>query len=494
MKRCVLRISDGLFVTASGGPVFKTPFSMEIWAQGHGAANWAITGPQKSQLLNVIASKHIAKPALLRQYPALAQRFRQDEIQYLNFRESTGLDKVHLAARYESYSYKGKLEMDDVNSLENYLTGRNNYNKSDTSIDERLLQELMDRFNLQHLRTRWVNSLSNGQMRRARIARALFAKPTLLVVDDPFLGLDPKATVSVSDSLKSVARALDTSIVLGLRAEDAVPSWVTHMGYASEPFVFGEKAVVAPQIPSSEPRGELILTECEKPSAENPIIEFHNASVSYKGKSIFKDFSWSVEKGLLWRIRGDNGTGKTTLLSLITADHPQLWRSVVSVNGQLRKTGLGVGYFDVNNGIGMSSPELHAVVPRSITFKELVLNGLVRNIGNSNFGYRYKGDVPAFAKKVIDTFGVNDTPFWALTVLQQKLALFMRAVVKQPAILILDEAFSCMDDMELMRRCHEFVASMGTTVLLIGHIDWEVAPHQHELRLDGGFRFFEVSR
>ena len=91
-------------------------------------------------------------------------------------------------------------------------------------------------------------------------------------------------------------------------------------------------------------------------------------------------------KGSKWRILGDNGTGKTTLLSIITADHPQSWKSVIKVNGILRKTGSGVTFFDINNKIGISSPELHALVPQhNKTMKDIIYNGLVKNVGNSNF-------------------------------------------------------------------------------------------------------------
>ena len=70
---------------------------------------------------------------------------------------------------------------------------------------------------------------------------------------------------------------------------------------------------------------------------------------------------------------------KTTLLSIITADHPQSWKSVIKVNGILRKTGSGVTFFDINNKIGISSPELHALVPQhNKTMKDIIYNGLVK--------------------------------------------------------------------------------------------------------------------
>ena len=71
----------------------------------------------------------------------------------------------------------------------------------------------------------------------------------------------------------------------------------------------------------------------------------------------------------------------------------------------------------------------------------------------------------------------------------QKLALFLRALVKNPEILILDEAFSCMEDAKVMRRCHDFIAHdpifRNMTILSIGHIDWELSSYDYMLKLTG---------
>ena len=81
----------------------------------------------------------------------------------------------------------------------------------------------------------------------------------------------------------------------------------------------------------------------------------------------------------------------------------------------------------------------------------------------------------------------GDVPFGELSVTDQKLALFLRAVIKNPSLLILDEAFSCMDDEDVMVQCHRFIEQelQDCTVLTIGHIDWEVAPHDYVLKLTG---------
>ncbi|EEQ41545.1 hypothetical protein CLUG_05673 [Clavispora lusitaniae ATCC 42720] len=521
---CLVQIKNALFRTHSikskNQPyVFRKPIEkLELFRPNDHRSFWGILGPKKSALMNVLAGNYIAEPPTSRKYPIINDFSRKDQIGFLDFRESSGLDKVHLSARYESYSYKGKLEMaDDCNSVKNYITGKNNYNRMHEESNEDFIHEIMDLFNLGHLQSKWISSLSNGQMRRARIAKALMDKPKLLLIDDPFLGLDPVSTLSVSNSLRVVAQELDTCVVLGLRIQDEIPDWVNHLAFVTEngTEILGERKEVEKRIMdiskpiiskhkahNSHHQSESWVKK-EMIEASDPIIEFKNACVAYKGQTVLKNLDWKIQRGSKWRILGNNGTGKTTLLSLITADHPQSWRSVVTINGVTRKTGSGVTYFDVNDKIGISSPELHALVPPRMTMMSIITNGLVRGIGNANFSFKFKEkELGPHAVKLLKHFESEikkneNKRFHELTVSLQKLTLFLRAVIKSPDILILDEAFSCMDDEELVIKCHEFIKSElgSTTILTIGHLDWEVPETDFTLKLLGdenrGYEYYE---
>ena len=172
-------------------------------------------------------------PPLSRSYPNINEPATQ--LQLLNFNDKLGLDKVHMSARYESYSFKGVLEMsDDTNSVWNYVTGLNNFNTQHRDVDIPYINHLLTLFNLTHHQKKWINSLSNGQMRRARIAKSLMSKPRLLIIDDPFLGLDPSNTEKVSQALSNVHENLGTSMILGLRPQDDVPKWIQNIVFVDE--------------------------------------------------------------------------------------------------------------------------------------------------------------------------------------------------------------------------------------------------------------------
>lgn len=519
--QCLLRIKNGLFKHTGEKTlnvknyVFGKPIeNFEIYKpnQLSKPSFWAITGSAKSQYINVISGKYIPFPALSRTYPFMRDTYRYDQIQILNFKEASGLDKVHLSARYESYSYKGTLEMsDDVNSVRNYITGANNYNSNSMSnVNDDFVSQLLDLFNLNHLSHKWINSLSNGQLRRARLAKALINKPCLLIIDDPFLGLDPDATKLVSNSLKRVSQDLNTSVVLGLRVQDEIPDWIDNVGYvvAEDGLkISGAKLEVMPALQDElktvnklheehqyhTKNTNIVPVSSMSETDETPHIEFRNASVVYRDLPIFTSFNWKISRGSKWRILGNNGTGKTTLLSLINADHPQSWKSVLSIDGVLRKTGSGVSFFDINNKIGISSPELHALVPGRKTMRQVIMTGLVKDVANSNFMYVALEDkLTDHARWLLEQFADvlaehGATNFAELPITIQKLTLFIRALIKNPDILILDEAFSCMDEEQLMIRCHEIVENHlpDTTVLAIAHIDWEIPQCDYLLKLYG---------
>lgn len=520
LRTCIVRLKDcTVKPTLKLESVFtkKIP-SFEIYEANDECLpyKYAILGHNKTEFLNLLAMKYIADPPLSRVYPIISETKKYDQIEYLNFKESSGLDKVHLSARYELFSFKGTLEMsDDVNSVRNYITGNNNYNSNQEKLDDGVVDRVIELFNLKHLSGKWINSLSNGQLRRARIAKSILSKPKMLIIDDPFLGLDPVQTDLVSQSLENIVKEFQMAIVLGLRFQDSIPEWIDNVAEVDQLGlkVNGKKDQVLGQIikdiedhKESVNAESAILTPIDNNDLDGPYhIEFNNASVVYKELPVLQSFNWKVPQGSNWRILGENGTGKTTILSLITADHPQSWRSVLKINDKLRKSGQGITFFDVNNDIGISSPELHSLAPSRKTMRQIIMNGLVKNIGNSNFEFKGENLLPndklqhilqySLIKQALDKYG--DTEFIDLSITMQKLTLFLRAIIKDPKLIILDEAFSCMDDIQLMHQCHEILQKefQDSTILSIGHIEWELIKSQYVLKLVGDeLRSYNVYR
>ena len=66
------------------------------------------------------------------------------------------------------------------------------------------LDKLLDEFGLTRLRDAPAMALSGGERRRAEIARALAADPTIMLLDEPFAGIDPISIADIRDLVKTL--------------------------------------------------------------------------------------------------------------------------------------------------------------------------------------------------------------------------------------------------------------------------------------------------
>ena len=71
--------------------------------------------------------------------------------------------------------------------------------ESDPEIRNIMLEELLVEFDIGHLRTASAMTLSGGERRRVEIARALAARPTFILLDEPLAGIDPIAISEIRD-------------------------------------------------------------------------------------------------------------------------------------------------------------------------------------------------------------------------------------------------------------------------------------------------------
>ena len=69
------------------------------------------------------------------------------------------------------------------------------------AVDERL-EELMAELGISHLRDNTAVSLSGGERRRCEIARALATSPRLILLDEPFAGVDPIAVLDIQKIIR----------------------------------------------------------------------------------------------------------------------------------------------------------------------------------------------------------------------------------------------------------------------------------------------------
>lgn len=69
----------------------------------------------------------------------------------------------------------------------------------DRRVRDAMLDELLGEFSITHLRNTPAIALSGGERRRCEIARALAARPSFVLLDEPFAGIDPIAIADIRD-------------------------------------------------------------------------------------------------------------------------------------------------------------------------------------------------------------------------------------------------------------------------------------------------------
>lgn len=360
------------------------------------------------------------------------------------------------------------------------------------STDPERLAALIDLFKFQDLLERGFRKLSTGETRKLMLIRALACKPELLVVDEPFEGLDLPSTQLLAELLQKLAAS--TQIIMVLNRVDEIPAFITHMAYMEHGKLLHRVAVNDP-IASADLQQLLHLktTNLSIPPApsehrppalnpEQPLVRLRKASIVYDEKTIFTDLDWTIQPNEHWQVTGPNGSGKTCLLNLITGDHPQCYSNDIFVFGMQR--GSGESIWQIKRYIGYVSSALQWEYRVSINVRNVIISGFYDSIG---LYQKYTDRERRLAEQWLALLGMSERAteqFSELSYGDQRLILIARAMVKHPTLLILDEPCLGLDDLNrqlVLALIERICAGSETTVLYVNHRaqDNIAGIHQH---------------
>ena len=340
-------------------------------------------------------------------------------------------------------------------------------------------QQLAERFGITSLLSRRFKYLSTGETRKTLLCQALMSQPDLLILDEPFDGLDVHSRQNLALLLAEL-NAEGYTLVLVLNRFDEIPDFVQNAGVLADCALteIGEKSALLQQaliaqLAHSENLAGMALPEPDAPPARDqltagePLIVLKEGVVSYNDRPIINHLNWTVRPGEHWQISGPNRAGKSTLLSLVTGDHAQGYSNDLTLFG--RRRGSGETIWDIKKHIGYVSSSLHLDYRVSTTVRNVILSGYFDSIGI----YQAVSDKQRkLAQQWLDIAGFNaktaDAPFHSLSWGQQRLALIVRALVKHPTLLILDEPLQGLDPLnrQLIRRFVDVLIGEGETQLL----------------------------
>lgn len=201
-----------------------------------------------------------------------------------------------------------------------------------------------------------------------------------------------------------------------------------------------------------------------------------NLRVAYADHLVFDGFDFELYPGEHCFIQGPNGCGKSTLVKLITGDHPQGWGNEIMVAGIPRKIGERVQ--DVRMQTSLVSHELHRsfLSLEEISTLEVVLSGFFGTVGlYEPVGEEKKAEAKE-ALQICGLSGYENRLFRDLPWGVQRLVLAARAFVRRPPLMILDEPCTGLDDEHrrillatLTRIAEEAKATGRPTILLVTH-------------------------
>ncbi len=404
----------------------------------------AIVGPNgagKSILVDTITGKY---PLLMNEvrydFSPSASKMAFENIKYIAFRDSYG----------------------DTDGNYYYQQRWNSQDTEDTPLVRDLLPEakdpaLRDRlyglFGIEEMLDKHIILLSSGELRKFQLTKTLLTNPRVLIMDNPFIGLDAPTRDLLHNLLRSLTTVSDLQVILILSKTDDIPQFITHV-VPMRDMVCGPKMTKDEYLSQQEEVPAHVLSEEKRQRIldlpyradllhADHIVDLNQVSIRYGERTILKALDWSVMCGEKWALSGDNGSGKSTLLSLVCADNPQSYACDISLFG--RKRGSGESIWEIKKHIGYVSPEMHRAYLKNLPTIDIVASGLHDSIGL----YR-RSTEEELAKCAwwMDIFGIGDLRdrnFLQISSGEQRLALLARAFVKDPELLVLDEPLHGLD-------------------------------------------------
>lgn len=443
--------------------------------------HWAVLGPNgsgKSSLVRAFIDEYTVVAGRVKRDPRVLQ---PEGIGYVSFEQQLDL-YTHAERNRRSFSFSGKPE--------NSLTVTEVVNGT---------TEIARTLELEHLLLRPIITLSTGEIRRALIARALAKRPEVLILDEPFEGLDRGGREQLDRILSAAVRRRPVTVLLATHRLDHLVEELTHViclkqctviaqGGRSEVFSSPQFAsLYSDETESTEWRGGLKSPYNHSPAeAQNgtmrkdsgpntPVVSMDRVTVSFNNHTIIKDFSWDVYLGENWIITGPNGSGKSTLFRLITGDNSQVYANNISLFG--RRRGTGDNLREIRTRFGFLSTELHMGYRGDVPAIETVLSGFFDSIGLFSAP---DADRKLEAEKWIERIGLEGREqdhFSWFSYGEQRLILLARALIKGPELLLLDEPLQGLDPHNRKRFLSVLAgeaASVGRSILLITHYEEEV--------------------
>ena len=495
----IIKIKNGI----ARHPLWRMaePINLEI-TRGEQIAIVGDNAAGKTRLVEVLTGHY---PLLLNEvhydFSPSKLRLASENMKYISFRDSYG-DKDG------NYYYQQRWNQHDIADdtptagelLNDFYLKADQTIGQDLSPEERkqeqerrgtLRRKLASMFHLESLAPKYIISLSSGELRKFQMAKALGTNPRVLILDNPFIGLDAPTRKDFRLLLETLVRETELLVVLVLSKRDDIPDFITHVLPVEGLRLLPKMSLAEYRKQYASLTAPILNKEMKQwianlpvrdfsdsdfyPTAGDEILRFCDVNIRYGEHTILHSLNWTVHEGERWALSGPNGSGKSTLLSLVCADNPQAYACNIVLFGHRRGTGESI--WQIKRHIGYVSPEMHRAYLKDIPAIDVVASGLSDSVG---LYVRPKPEQKQICLSWMRVFGVEklaDTTFLRLSSGEQRLCLLARAFVKDPELLILDEPLHGLDDRNrsLVRQIiSHFCLRPHKTLVMVTHYEEEL--------------------
>ncbi len=357
-------------------------------------------------------------------------------------------------------------------------------------IDQTLLARVLCVFALTTMLQRPFRALSTGESKKLLLAKAILSQPELLILDEPWDGLDKQACVDFNVLLQEIC--VETTLVIVLNRLREVPVFCQQLVLMQSGSMqwqtqvtddLTEQLMHISQLQHMQQQN-LVLPAKDGDSlaphpldTSAPLVKLTNVKVNYADNIVFDNLNWTIQAQQHWQVTGPNGSGKTCLLNLITGDHPQCYVNDIYVFGYQR--GSGESIWQIKQYIGYLSNAFHLDYRVNCSLLHVVLSGFYDSVGLYQQATNNQMALAQQWLALMDLDKQSSTPFQELSFGDQRVALIARAMVKHPALLILDEPCNGLDDINRLKvlALIDLLAREGNTSLLyVNHHQEDMIP------------------
>ncbi len=340
------------------------------------------------------------------------------------------------------------------------------------SVQEQFIDEELrhDHFEINAAKKRSLISFSDGEQKKVLLNHLISKVPDFIILDNIFDNLDIASQGQLAQDLTGLSHS---TIIIQLmnRRSDVLP-------FIEQVYLFENNTIVLEGGRNQSKTGKdffALSSIVPSPLQENtlqhdPLVKFTNVSVQYEERIIVSKINWEINTGEFWQLIGPNGSGKSTLLSMITGDNPKAYNQDLLLFG--KKKGSGETVWEIKAKIGYLNSLMIHLFSRRDTIEQMVISGFYDSVGLYIKPTELQIKLADEWLKLIGMFGMKHKVFVDLTAGEQRLVLIVRAMVKHPPLLILDEPTTGLDDVDasiFVALVNKIAAETTTAIIYVSH-------------------------